>query len=1001
MHARANDRSTPQPLWSPNDSLVEIVAVQRSLRTGLLLHDMDTLLQHRPDWVIYRLCRLRDNRTSFILPDAVGGVDLLKRQLKQVANDPNEDQKWTALGIVAQFVLRLTQGSKIHRCVRVSASPAPQGEEIAEGDRVDDESLRFIVGWVEQRVKKLAAQTACNTGFPLRQNRKRRFSRDDLIATEKLLILGLAKLSIMFARLDLAGPALVDSEHQQAIVVSSCLSEVRSLWDAANGGWIPRSTLFARRLAHTGRRLRSETVASCFLPFNSHDYNEWIGAACGHVAACTEGILPAATRFAWCMSGIKHREEAFWSASERELRLRSDPLVAALSSGFYLAVELGRLDNAAGLAARFLHVASRVGWTGALRRRVGDAQMMKATARVMGCALHPAAEQLDFSAVYDDTIPDIKELLRDALALRQDDLTENARTARDAARIGKATPEAQQDINNITSALEVRNERGHSHAKHRWMCLWLIHKALSGKESSEYLDRLLNVHASVFRVSRDSGVPGNIALLIDVVREHKPDILPFFYQASVVIDFAQSLLTSLQRPNMEDAARRRGWQHTLWKLYIDLPENVRNSLTLDQTLLVYGAVSHMTAGTLRALRQPYADQLELSPAEEEEEIDELEMPIDAMSAATSVNLDSTALRELFDSFFARGQLDTALVQIVISPDGQTATVHVSRRVRDTLVHTEADVRFEPSEYEAISYASWLDVRQESDRHPYFSELSGELNDYAMSPLGHPSVRLLWNTITSSASRLAGGRMPTHFCIAPDGTVANLPWQLIAVCESDVQERCPLVTLIHGLRWVYLTAHHSRAGGESKRHTRGIQAWIASEPTPDATRDLRGQISIAFMGATSKECVLTEQLGLSLSVVFGHGKIEPNEIHAKSAAVPAEDWDKVRQSRICVLLSCENGSGKQGGLGDVSGLTHYLCRHAKVVLAPSNSIPSSSATVLAGCFNHALTESLAGLSRSVHDVYREAISKNRAVALFSLWGLAYERLILKSLSSRLA
>lgn len=141
--------------------------------------------------------------------------------------------------------------------------------------------------------------------------------------------------------------------------------------------------------------------------------------------------------------------------------------------------------------------------------------------------------------------------------------------------------------------------------------------------------------------------------------------------------------------------------------------------------------------------------------------------------------------------------------------------------------------------------------------------------------------------------------------------------------------------------------------------------------------------------------MTDRPGVSLSVVFGHGEKTEEKLRAQTEAVrDPQDWDDVRDSKICVLLSCCTGTGKPGALGDYVSISHKLSRTSKVLIAPPVEVPHTAVLTLATVFNEAFDSSLDSRPWRIQEVYREAIRRDPAVALFSLWGLGYEPLVWK-------
>ena len=132
------------------------------------------------------------------------------------------------------------------------------------------------------------------------------------------------------------------------------------------------------------------------------------------------------------------------------------------------------------------------------------------------------------------------------------------------------------------------------------------------------------------------------------------------------------------------------------------------------------------------------------------------------------------------------------------------------------------------------------------------------------------------------------------------------------------------------------------------------------------------------------------------MVFGHGAVDEGKRLASTQAFDGEnEWGEVRNSRICILLSCYTGSGLRGGLGDYLSISHKLCRTAKAVLLPAVAVPDTATSTVAKVFHQAIAESLAGQSWTIQDVYQEALRRDPSIALFSLWGLGYEPIVWKT------
>jgi hypothetical protein len=971
---------------------------------------LDEMLQARDDWVIYRLCRERQDQHKFVLPPkTVSSFSLLMASLARIAEGKNDYQKWGALGLLTDFLVGIVQTPLQRWCLRTRADRNRGGTDILPIDRLDENALQGLLRWSETRIGKLAKTFDHTVRNPLRLNRHQRLRREELVAAEKLLILGVATISNVLLRSALNG---VDGlAFERALITAT------EFFNAANGGWEPGRVLYTWRLRHATRYPELD-AASCFLPFDAISYNNLFARTFGQILLKTEGVLPDWVRFSWGMSGIKHGELVYRSRRRGRFDKEGviDPFVTGLSRCHELAVELGRFNDAGALAARFLDGQSSVGWLGAPKGRFDAAKFLKPSAIMMGCSVPESAMQTDFSTKADEAIPEIHQFekqfgyeAQSKLSAVQDSPSDESSEEFDS--------DITSDIDKIQNALSIFREHNQSEMNFRWTCLWRIGKALTpGKDTPENLAKLLKIYSSAYRLSRDHFVPGNIALLVQAIVQHAPHFLSFFKQSHVVVEFARILLYALERPYMADSEKRGDWQALLWELYQSLPSSVRDKLSLNDQLLIYETIAHVSGATLRAMPNIYALAMESTPGDEMPLSIDVEMmdeptgdtgkrperetaSLGALQSSVSLRIDSQSLHELFDSYRGRGRTETAFVQLIISRNGQTAFLHVARERNGSIHHGEVAVTFAPSTFKGDGYKTWDDIEDFSSSFTYFVHSTGKLKSFDETPLAHPSIRKLWKQLDQLIRRLGNGHLSDHICFAVSGSIANLPWQLIAIANTHADDPWPIVTFIHGLRWVYVVAHANELQSQArfaanKRHFRGIQAWIESEDSlGEDIAKIRLIVVQSFFGADTDKPVLTNVRGLSLSVVFGHGMVPEGSVHAKTIGVDMEAWEEVRDARICLLLSCETGKSTSGGLKDLLGLTLYLCRNAKTVLAPSVQFPSTAAKTLAESFYTALKENMRGTTRNVQDVYRDAVEKDRTVALFSLWGLGYEQLIL--------
>jgi hypothetical protein len=812
---------------------------------------------------------------------------------------------------------------------------------------------------------------------------------DDLIYTEQLLLLGLGEISIYLLA---AVVGDVDDKYER-----DTLRDLQTFLSNANGTWRFGQPIYVQNLQHYRTGYRQNRFASCFLPFNSFDYGDWIACALS-VLARRLRFSSASLKLLLSLSAIGQREWLYQRAMG-DKRAEGRLLRITLDHAFtYARKAAGRMMIAGGLAARYLAVGNKIGWSaeGDERTIFGRARIYKALAKMSGCVVDGTAADLDFSELYaeskseelelGETSQHYRRLLKRARADRNVASSDRQQNASDLALVN------DEDLNAI--ALALRWEPLDVQLRSRWLDILRITSTCltPGQSRGEDLEALLSAQEHVFRAFRDASIVSGLAALAQQLRVNARSQGSVFARAAHVVDFADLLLRWLERPYMADLNVRASWQRELWATYAALSAKEKSSLSLNDKLLILAAVSHVTAAALKSLGETQADDLEQTVYEEWDHSDQPFSQARAMSdlRVTHDNLYAALERQEF-----RGHCRSAFVQIVVSPDGSRATaLLVVMSCGSALTSSEVEIEFVPGTHGDLHYGTWKDVSAEVVAHDYFSPEGGVLHDYRLSPLGHPSVHHLWETIIDSVKQINAGYIPGHIWLAPDGVLASVPWQLVAAHEASTASNFPVIVLVLGLRWIVLSSHISDEASKTVDfHDRGIQAWISAAPTPRADLDIRTDIKSAFFGADVDSPAMSNKPGVSLSVVFGHGEIVEGEALAKSEAVKnPEDWYDVRESRICLLLSCYTGVGKPGALGDYVSISHKLCRTSKALIAPAVEVPHTAALTLAQVFNQAFVENERGRSWTVQDIYREGIRRDPAVSLFSLWGLGYEPLV---------
>lgn len=1005
-------------LTALNVSLAELYVLRRSQSNTLPLYELDRHMLDRPDWVVYRLIRERQPQSILDLPTGCnGGVELLLSTLQKAANSSDPLIKWAVYGLIAFWMLRVTQVEEQLWYIRMPQKVS--GIEIADGDRIRKEDLEKILKWMESRQKKFEASTPTSTDASFRATHNSKPSHGQLSYAEQLLLLALGKISI-FLVLQKLKRERSEQAHETYTCVLDCLR-------AANGGWQPGKAIFLNGLQHYRQGFQKNVFSSCFLPFTTLDYCDWLAAATGVFAKKTKGYLDNHLRMLIGITSVQQREWLFLKANNAKYSTQAaDALMISIDRTFGMAIESRRIVLAGGLAARFLSIGNIRGWDNVHKMRLESARLMKAAAKISGCLVQGEAVKRDFSSEHKNFDPHSRGFIDQSeeyvsLLRAPSNLTHNAESsiASDSFNVGhensisdlacvsgdKIVPDSlsvsQEDQDLIPVAKALRFPFHHpSTANGRFDVLKIAVICLTPEKGiPDNLNKLLDINHHVFNVFVDALLVSGIAMLSEQLFARDKFQGSALSDAQNVIKFAELLLYWLERPYMADISDRARWQRQLWRVYLALDEQKRSLLPLGDKLLVYAAISNVTAASIKGLRESHADQLEKTIYEEG---DSANLPIHNAGARTNLRVSADDLWNILNRYEERGLIETAFVQIILTPGGNDLMLLVARKYGTTIMAREALIKFIPICHQDIKYDSWDDLSNEVGQHPpYFkNDETGDLHELDASPLGQPSIRFLWQRIEELIFDVGFKKIPGHLCISPDPILANIPWQLIAMKISPPIDY-PLITLVHGLRWIYMSAHDSedmvhKTTTFRRFHNRGIHAWIAPNPTPRIDLDLRTEVRKSFFGADNNHPALVDQPGVSLSVVFGHGTLNDSESLATVEAIEhLQEWDYVRESRICVLLSCETGGGVPGALGDYLSISHKLCRNSKALILAPVKVSHKATQALCAVFHEAIHESLAGRNTwRVQEVYKEAIRRHPGVALFSLWGLGYEPLVWK-------
>lgn len=975
---------------------VELYMLRYTNSNTLLLSEVDEyLLDSRPDWVVHRLIRERPPQSVLKLPAGYeGGKCLLLDNLRKAAESPGSSIEWTVFGFVAFWMLRLKE--KEDRSWYVRMPQRLSKEPIPDNDRINRKDLESILSWMKIRQGEFEKTISISTKISLKSRHEKKLSQGNIINIEKLILLALGKIAIFFVSLILKK---VDFKNQDDEDVRETFSSILNYLSAANGGWRPGEVIFLTGLKHHRNKFKDNIFYSCYLPFTAFDYCDLLAAATGTFAKITNGLLDNRVRMFIGLTSIQHREWLFFKA-QRSNKDKSDAagrLIVTIDRIFIMAINSRHIVLAGSLAARYLAIGNFLGWKGMMSIRLKHAKLMKSIAKMSGCIVQGDAEELNFSdeyakynkqdRIYSCNSEEYQEMLRALLKQPTDVIPSTTSALLNAG-------EEDDNLIKVVATLGISHDQ--LNAKYDlFNILRIAHTCLTpgNGKSSEDLNRLLDANHSIFNLFIEASHVGGIVLLSKHLFDKNKFDSSVLNSAQNVVKFSELLVYWLERPYMADIKARSEWQRQLWQVYLALNKQEKEKLNLDDKLLIYSAISNVTAASMKELRKTHADQLEKTIYEE---WDSSNSPIRDAYARTYLRVSTDDLCNIFNNYEERGQVKTAFVQMILTPDGKDLMLLVTRKCGNTIEYREGDISFTKCRHQDYQYDSWNDLTKAAVLHSYFDNETGNLHGLNTSPLGHPSISALWQCVKQLILNVGFERMPDHLCISPDPELASIPWQLIAMKEADQPDDYPLITLVHGLRWVYMSSRESADATPQRTCNKGIYAWISSSPTPKEGTDIRGEVKEKFFRVDNNCPTLIDQDGISLSVVFGHGAIVDDEPLANVEAIEnLEEWNYVRGSRICVLLSCETGAGMPGALGDFLSISHKLCRNSRAVLLPPVRVSHIATQVLSGVFHQAINESLIKDTWEIQEVYKEAIRQHPGVALFSLWGLSYEPLVRKS------
>jgi hypothetical protein len=213
----------------------------------------------------------------------------------------------------------------------------------------------------------------------------------------------------------------------------------------------------------------------------------------------------------------------------------------------------------------------------------------------------------------------------------------------------------------------------------------------------------------------------------------------------------------------------------------------------------------------------------------------------------------------------------------------------------------------------------------------------------------------------------------------DPRLAEVPWQeLLSSCYKT--EQIKLVSVVPGLRWLANRKQH---------RTRERPLFELRDFADTGLRDL-GELVLKG----KRSCNAARG-----AIIVGHGSFGsgnhdgvalPTVTSGNGKRLTAKDWQAVGQKELAVAHVCWGGGTKAHRLGDLGYLPGYLLgMQTNLVCAPVIEIPISTAEHFQIRINESLTKDS---GEDFGEIYLDAISRDKNVAFYNLYGLANQKLV---------
>lgn len=1002
-------------------SLVEIYATIRKHMREIQLQELDPIFLNRPDYVIWRLLRQRDPIFDESINDKIG-VALLNEQIVK-ASSANSEIKWTCYSLIVHSLLMmaLSYSDEWH-----TRSILTNKEEISRTDKINNGHAKSLLMWVEVQNKifrnYLDSEVITNGSIDLisfRENtRKYYLSSDTIKPLEQHLLLGLGAIAVLAIR-DKLGLNTVENFEEEFLFISNKFKIILSSWK-------PGYAIPIFWIHHKSKLYPSWVLGSCYLPFIGEDYNAWIASSFGFLSTY---CLSYANRFSedtlkktWLLqafmcnvSSIVHRDKIFSLAKIKDKKDKSyedklSKLLITIEAGIKTA-NLANLRNWEwGLAAYFLNISAKSKIKRLPYARIKSIKSYEKVARISGCQIPKEIEYMDCSESGEIHFKGDLEKTRDFAREQRFSIEKSPEKKIKQKIYEEATQQqipigSQDKINTVASILRKRDVNKKLQSSPEVVVIEAINTLLYG--SDILCSELLEQENILFSLFKENGYVSGIAALLRRLRETKHLAYSALPNTKYVKIFASMLLNLLESPFMADITVRRQWQDELLHIYSSLTESDERNLRIIDLLFIFSAATHVSTVSVRGLSDEIGDQIERSIYQDHNNFEDStsrNIRFWDLKKRSKLKILEKEVSEVLQRYKDRIG-ETILIQLLLVNQTTIKALIITASERRKLQYRVISVKFEPNSHLGQEFLTWHDLIKILPREDLFDEATGELfNVRYLSSAGNINITNLWKSVAKAVQELSIGKSLDHILLVPDPSLGIIPWQYIAHIQNSTNGILPSsVSLIPGVKWAYLVGHSSDRL-ERIPHSRGVKIWIANEPTPDEKCDIRKVVEEEYFRLLRKSSNYDRPSqgiimpGVSLSVVLGHGHKQDESLLVDATAVKTmEEWDEVRKRRICTLLSCHTGYGEAEGLRDYVGVVSFLLRSSKSILAPSIQVPHTAILTLSEILGKAIQDYIFSDSAenlSVNDVYQRAIEKNPAVALFSLWGLAYEPIIWK-------